>query len=361
MTLSPYCSCNDSNSSLNVFFWNTTDLETFGVTIMKGSNSLQEQYGDRVIPGYNLKTNEYLELGDEYKIIFFNNPYEMYDHPYHNIKYFDDKDVLTLCTNYGTPVNTYWDAIIPLDFYSILWKFILETEDHIDYYSKRSMIEGSNALLAGYIKMDDLYDEIKRNERVNIIISPHQTVLENTPVSLSNFLRYYDFFLKLPLMYPEINFIFRPHPGLFSGLVFNKIWTQTMVDDYLKKIDAIPNMSYDNANYYLDTFADSDALIHDCGSFIVEYLFTKRPCCFMMKDSGTFTDTLLPFVSKCLENHYKASSEKDILAFIDDVVIKKNDPLKETRESVSRELMVNYPNSSEVVIDYLKKIICHES
>ena len=116
------------------------------------------------------------------------------------------------------------------------------------------------------------------------------------------------------------------------------------------------NVTYDVSGDYFDTFMNSDALIHDCSSFIGEYLFTEKPCCYMLKSEKQIEDVFLPMGKMCIDNYYKAFSREDILKFIDDVVIGEVDPLKDKREKFSREVLkFNYPHSAEFVVDYLKR------
>ena len=89
---------------------------------------------------------------------------------------------------------------------------------------------------------------------------------------------------------------------------------------------------YDNNQDYLETFANSDTMIHDCGSFTAEYLFTNKPCCYMLKNVDDIKRKFLPMGQKCLDNYYKAFNKNDILNFIDNVVIKGIDPMKNQRD-----------------------------
>ena len=99
-------------------------------------------------------------------------------------------------------------------------------------------------------------------------------------------------------------------------------------------------------------------MIHDCGSFTGEYLYTEKPCCYMLKKGADLSETYIPLGERCLENYYHAYSGEDICRFIEDVVINGDDPLKEQRTAFSRnELKVNYPHTSEFIIDYIKKKI----
>ncbi|WP_086298087.1 hypothetical protein [Campylobacter devanensis] len=111
-----------------------------------------------------------------------------------------------------------------------------------------------------------------------------------------------------------------------------KYWGESKTNKYYDQIAAYPNAIYDNSEDYLETFANSDAMIHDCGSFTAEYLFTGKPCCYMLKDSDDINKIFLPMGQKCLDNYYKAFNKNDILNFIDNVVIKGIDPMKNQRD-----------------------------
>ena len=117
-------------------------------------------------------------------------------------------------------------------------------------------------------------------------------------------------------------------------------------------------MVYDHSGDYMDLFANSDAMIHDCSSFIGEYLFTEKPCCYMLKSQQEIEDVLNPMGMACIKNYYKAFSKEDIMKFIDDVVVSGIDPLKEGREKFSRqELKFNYPMAADCVLDVIKNTL----
>lgn len=322
-------------------------------------STLHEQFGDRVIHGYNEQEDTYLELGEKYGIMFFANPYKHYDHPYHNIEYFLDKNVLPVYLNYGFPALKFWEEVIAFDFYNYMWKVCIENDSNLIHLQQHETIRGINGLVTGYIKADDIARESVINRtRKTILICPHHTVFGWSKLNISNFLQYAELFLKLPRMYPEIDFVFRPHPLLWTNLRNNKIWSQVKIETYLEEVRAIPNMIFDESAYYFDKFVNSDAMIHDCGSFIAEYLFTKKPCCYMMRNKEMTMRTLTPFGQKCMDNYYSAFCEQDIIDFIDNVVLKREDPMKEARETfVEKELMVNYPHATDYLIGKLKELI----
>lgn len=318
--------------------------------------NLSQSYPDYVVGGYNIDADEYLEVNSKYDIVFFSNPYSKMAHPYHHVEYFLDKDVLTLYANYGFFTVKFGREIVKQDFYNLVWKVFIDSESNYQDLKKTEPIKGKNGVVVGYIKMDNLADvPIEKRNRKRILICPHHTVMGWKALDISNFLTYANFILELPQKYPEIDFIFRPHPMLFSNLVNKGIWTEEEIETYINQVNASPNMYYDHSGDYLTTFANSDAMIHDCASFTAEYLFTEKPCCYMLKDESQIEDVFLPMGQKCMEHYYKAFSEQDILSFIDNVVLNGNDPMKKRREEFARrELKFNFPNCTQSAISYFK-------
>lgn len=314
-------------------------------------------YGDRVICAYDEEHDEYVDLGDKYNVMFFANPYAVLVPPIHHVTYFIDKTVLPIYVSYGFAALKFWDEVIATPFYNYMWKCTLETQGNLEHLKRVEKIHGKNGIVTGYLKMDALADTVpNESSRKRIMICPHHTVWGSKALNIGNFVTYHELFLQLPEMFPEVDFVFRPHPLLVKNLKDYKVWSQRQIDDYLKKLEAIPNMKYDTSGDYMQAFADSDAMIHDCGSFIGEYLYTKKPCCYMMKSEEATMSGLVPLGQECMNQYYHALCKDDIINFIRDVVINGNDPKKEQREAFAdNELMVNYPHAAEEFIKYLKR------
>ena len=188
------------------------------------------------------------------------------------------------------------------------------------------------------------------SSKKRIIIAPHHTI-NNQVLPLSNFLKYSDFILELPKKYPEIEFIFRPHPLLFVNMVNEGFWTNMQVDAYIEQIQK-NGIVYSVGGDYFDVFVNSDAMIHDCSSFVVEYLYTEKPCCFVAKTN--YKKIFSELGKSCLENYYIAFEKQQIMDFIENVIIKGNDSLKEKRTAYAKNhLAINYPNASKEVLNQI--------
>ena len=326
------------------------------ISCMKKSYELLRSKYENVYMGMDEKTGKYLDFSDKLDVVFFCNPYQQMAHPYHFIWKMLEKNILTCYQNYG--YNTVlWgrNYICSMPFYNSCWKVFADSEESYNDLLAYQPRKAENAWISGYSKMDKLADVTpKKNLRKQILLCPHHTIdYEN--LQLSNFLKYSDFFLKLPQKYPEIDFIFRPHQLLKYNL--SKYWSEEKAEEYYNKILSYPNVKYDTGQDYFQTFVNSDAMIHDCGSFTAEYLFTGKPCCYMLKNVEEISQTFLPIGQRCLDNYYKAFNQEEICSFIENVVLKEDDPMKKDREEFSNYLKLNYPKVGKKITEYIKQEI----
>src|SRR5699024_801734 len=99
-------------------------------------------------------------------------------------------------------------------------------------------------------------------------------------LSYSTFLDYAEFILQLANDYKdEIQIAFKPHPNLRGKL--NDVWGVEKTNTYFQKWKCLSNGQVEDGGY-IDLFATSDAMIHDSGSFVIEYLYTKKPVQFLI-------------------------------------------------------------------------------
>lgn len=337
-------------------------LEHQNYQLQKTYDTLKNKYGESLVKN-SYVNNKFKDYSKECDIASFANPYDHMTHNFYTIRHYIIKGALPFYINYGTMPDLYGrDYVINLDSLNACWKVFVDTKDNLDDVKKYTFTKGKNAVLTGYCKMDSLVKIEKKNlERKKIIIAPHHTV-ENPKFPLSNFLQYSDFFLELPKKYPDIDFVFRPHPLLFVNLLNQGIWSQEKIDEYLKIMTSCSNVEYQEGGGYFETFVNSSAIIHDCSSFLMEYLYTGHPACYMLKDKSLINEIFAPIGQKCLENYYLACSEKDIKEFIDKIVISENDLMKENRINFAKnELMINYPNVAKFIIEDIKKDLVYNA
>ena len=304
---------------------------------------------------------------DNPEVVFYPLPYDVSYTPY-NIPYAVRSNVLPAYINYTFPCNKYCEDVFRGINYSNLWMVSLETQFQLNNYKQNGYVNGDNAVVAGYSKMDELYDITRSIDRIKshtyngkiyeriIIIAPHHSLKGgyNSTMHLANFLKYAEFFQELPKNFSNILFVFRPHPALFPLLKQDNFWGEKRLEEYLKRLQENNNVVLSEEGNYFYWFAASDAMIHDCASFTVEYLYTGKPCCYMLKSESEVGEIFDDFGKQCLDCHYHAFNEKDIVKFIEEEVLKGHDSKRNIRTKFTHEaLLKDYPRSSEKIMNYL--------
>ena len=78
----------------------------------------------------------------------------------------------------------------------------------------------------------------------------------------------------------------------------------------------------------MQTFAESDCIINDCGSFLAEYFYTGKPQCYMLNKNIDLNFNFLQEGIEMLNNTYKAYSKDDIINFIETKIARESFTLK---------------------------------
>lgn len=139
----------------------------------------------------------------------------------------------------------------------------------------------------------------------------------------------------------SVQWAFKPHPLLRTKL--NEIWGVEKTDNYFLKWQTLENAQVCEGEY-IGLFKHSDAMIHDCGSFKVEYLYTGNPVMYLMNDNQEY-DYPNTQTQKALDLHYKAFDSKDIETFIVNV-INGVDSSKDSREEFVAQYLTPPYNKS---------------
>lgn len=276
------------------------------------------------------------------------------------------KSALTVCLyyGYGGLFRSNETKTVFLPDVVCAWRYFVSNEATRRLWAERNPALAENTVAAGYCKMDRLA-AIPRPVRTRrkIIIAPHHTIDRDTDgLALSTFLDHADFFLRLPEMFPEIDFVFRPHPLLFVRLATPKWWGRDRTDAYAAAMEAHANVEFQRGGDYFGAFADSDALIHDCGSFLAEYFYTGRPQLYLSAGDGSLERQLLPFSERLYAHVYHASSDAEIGAFVRGVVAEGRDPMAAGRAAfAAAEVCVNHPDAAGRVVESVLGGIARES
>lgn len=319
--------------------------------------------GYNVIKSYNYEEDSYIDVKKELHpdIIFYTNPYKgLIDSRYYILNFLD---VLTAYTPYGFNSTIANKMIYDQLLNNMVWRLYTETYDHLELYRRSMRNKGKNCVVTGYAGVDELLDKHYRishdpwldHTRKRIIWAPHHTIERVEMIKFSCFLRYCDFMVEMAQKYEKkIQIIFKPHPILYEKL--KTVWGEERTNSYYEKWKSMPNTDF-NDGEYIDLFLTSDAMIHDSGSFLIEYLYVNKPV--MRTMSGEDMSMILnDLAMDALDVYYQAFNEKDIENFFVSIINGKDEKLSKRTSFIKERLMP--PNqklaSENILIDILDSV-----
>ena len=99
-------------------------------------------------------------------------------------------------------------------------------------------------------------------------------------------------------------------------------------------------MIYDKSSCYFNTFADSDVLITDFSSIIIDYFILNKPIILLDKEVNRYAPIMKEINKVC----YHANNWDDIKKILKE--LEKEDILKSKREKTINKLFCNYDGST---------------
>ena len=214
-----------------------------------------------------------------------------------------------------------------------------------------------NIVTSGYPKLD-IYnhtvvnDVTWKNDNADfkkIIWAPHWSIRE---ISYSTFDKNYQVFKRLAEENNNISWIFKPHQRLRHYLEEIGFMTKEEINEYYGFWDSLPNTKFYNESDYFDIFKTSDALITDCGSFLAEYLPSKKPIMLLVnKKSAGYNE----IGKKLVKSYYKSHDSDGIERFVNEVVLNENDYMEEERLNQLYLVQPNASGAGKFIVDYIQK------
>lgn len=306
---------------------------------------------------YTIKPNEKIKNKFSPDIIFYQKPYIDVIEPrlffHHN-----------LGTLFCYEIYSFWNRTHPgikkHYFLNFVWQFYVENNKVVEELSTILYTKGSNLICTGVSYMDDLL--LNKNhfqnpwkdmgfDKKKIIYAPHHTIatFDSGYYKYSTFLDYCDFMLEMAEKYKdETQWAFKPHPLLKMKLI--EVWGEKKTEAYYKKWEYLENGQISEGEY-MGLFKHSDAMIHDCGSFKLEYLYTGNPVLYLVKEDQEY-DYPNWQTQEALRLHYQARSSADIEEFIRNI-IKDKDDFKDERDSFVKNYLTppNGKGACDNIID----------
>lgn len=241
----------------------------------------------------------------------------------------------------------------------LCWRQFIDNDSCREAWSKMHKLKGLTYEVTGLPVMDELLTPkeeledvwLNNDRRKRIIYAPHHTIADMhwEGIGYSTFLENCDFMLEMRDKYKDnVYFVFKPHPSLRDRLL--KYWGEEKTNAYYEKWEQNGN-SHIELGKYLSLFKYSDAMIHDCSSFTVEYMYTENPVMYLLRDEH-HADNMIPYAKEAFDLHYQGRTHEDIEQFIVNV-IEGNDPMKEKRVQFKKKHLLppNGKSASENIID----------
>lgn len=307
---------------------------------------------------YLLNENQAISEVKKSDIIFYQEPYKGVIDSNKEFKY--NFRSLFCYVAYGFHWNNInWILNQPL--LNFCWQIYYENNIAMRGVSAQMTNSGKNCIVTG-LPITDIFIRPKASfhnpwkpqtkRKIRIIWAPHYTISDGSAFRYSTFLEYCDYMLIISEKYQDyIQIAFKPHPILLTKLY--EIWGEKKTDNYYSKWENGANTQLELGEY-AGLFMHSDAMIHDCGTFTVEYHYTHNPVLYLLNGTNHEKD-MNEFGRMAFDLHYKGRSEEDIESFINDV-IDGRDEMKEVREKFYNDYLLP-PNGLSASDNIIKAIL----
>lgn len=248
-------------------------------------------------------------------------------------------------------------------------EFYVENEDSREQCKKLMDNRAVNVAATGHPMADSfLFPEGERPQAwkecgehmKKVIWAPHWSITKDTVwLFYGTFLHTAEILLEMAEKYRgQIQFAFKPHPNLYDTLCRHPQWGKEKTDAFYARWREMPNTQFENGAY-VDLFMQSDAMIHDCGSFIQEYLFADKPCMYLKYPDNHPEYSAM--AADCLNAYQMGITREEIEAFLQ-VVLRGEDPKAEIRRELRKKYLIppNGKSAAQNIIDRLLSATCRE-
>ena len=304
------------------------------------------QKGFRTYFAYNLSKDKFIPV-KKFKpdLIFYQQPWyiQTQQGPVVSSKFALSYYVPYYITNVSSPME------YDLRFHRYIHRYYVLNEPIRDFYCTRMKNKGKNLKVMGHPQLD-YYLTGKRNTDCKnyVIYAPHWSI--NYPQeNYATFEWNGKEILAFAKLHPEINWVFKPHPILKHRLLTQNVMSAEEIENYWNDWKKI-GLLYEGGNY-MEIFANSKAMISDCGSFLTEYLPTNKPLIRLVSKNAYPYN---PSAQKVVSAYYKAENLQELYELLDRVILQNIDTMENKRKEVIKELCLNSNNAAANILNDLK-------
>jgi hypothetical protein len=230
-----------------------------------------------------------------------------------------------------------------LHFHNMAWRLYYSSELHLQEARRVATNHGRNVRVSGYANADEYLrtDHVSPwkvigdgRQRKRLIWAPHFSIIPANSAfpPRGNFLWMAELMLTLAREYSDrLQIAFKPHPALLTQLYEHKEWGRERADAYYAQWRSMDNTQIETGQF-IDLFMTSDAMIHDSGSFVVDYLYFNHPVMFVTRDIERAKSYVNEPGKRAYDAHYVGKTLDDVQNFVDQVVLGGNDTKQTDRQ-----------------------------
>lgn len=188
-----------------------------------------------------------------------------------------------------------------------------------------------------------------------VIYAPHHSIAvydhRHPDWRIGTFLETGKAILNYAKQHLDINWVFKPHPQLKRALREVGQWTEKEIDDYYLEWERIGSICTDGS--YQELFLKSNAMITDCGSFLLEYGATGKPLIHLVPNGAGMG--ISPHIKDLLDAYYRVETNEGLMMTLDMVLSKGEDPKRPQRLAALRKTGLLGVDAAQNIVDYLRK------
>lgn len=199
----------------------------------------------------------------------------------------------------------------------------------------------------GYPALEEFFFLGKRKvQPVRILWTPRWSFDSKT--GGSSFLELKDVFLNMARTMAQCVFIFRPHPLLFNELLREHVLTQADIDHYISQMQEL-NIQYDKGEPVNNLFKETDILISDYSSLLIQFFVTGRPIVYC-ENSVELNDVFTRMHEGMYVVHNGDDLSKQLIQLVDN-----KDDLCELRNAIISEFYDIHHDSTKRIVETIKE------
>lgn len=319
-------------------------------------SSVEENYiffantGKRVIKVYDEKNEKYLDIKNfNIDILFYQQPWGLDESQSIDIT---SKDMLCCYFSYGIGILECSVNVRP--FHEKLFYYFVSDEETKKLFKKFEINKLNNMHVIGYPKLD-IYNNLKpiQHKKKTIIYAPHHSYKRG--LRIGTFHKTGIKMLEFAKQNKEYNWVFKPHPDLKEVLYKDKKYGKNFAENYYSEWDKIGTV-YDKGNYF-EQFMQSDILITDCCSFLLEYMPTLKP---IIRLERSRSQKISPLGKILLKGMYRIRNFNKLYSLLTTLKNENEDNLLEQRKELTNNILRRTKNASLNIVKALEKI-CEET